>query len=505
MDITLEKILGQAYSDSELIIGIVGAVGIDIQKLIINDIVERLELFNYHTEVISVSRDIINVVKPIEHVDNQDEFERIRKYMDAGNQIRLESEDNSALALGITAYIFNKRRELIGENEPLQRYAFIIKSLKHPDEVSRLREIYSDGFYLIGINMSHNDKKRYLIDDKSINEEKADILIERDENEKIPHGQRTRDTFYLSDFFVNISKTREKTKKSIWRILDNIFGYPYLTPTFDEYAMFLAYSASLRSADLSRQVGAIIAYKKEILATGANDCPQFKGGLYWSDYYNSDNEITDKTDGRDYKRGYDSNKKTQEEIMKEIFSIFDIDNNNTQLYLEKKEKLQNSAISDLTEFGRAVHAEMEAILCCARNNISTRGATLYCTTFPCHNCAKHIIAAGIKRVVYIEPYPKSKAADFHSDAISIEPDSEENNNKVIFEPFIGLGPRRFFDLFSTNLGSGYPLKRKTNEGKIVDFDRRNAKMRIQMLPCSYIEKETLASKLFNDYRREKWA
>ncbi|MDN3612645.1 hypothetical protein QWZ16_23945 [Vibrio ostreicida] len=26
--------------------------------------------------------------------------------------------------------------------------------------------------------------------------------------------------------------------------------------------------------------------------------------------------------------------------------------------------------------------------------------------FPCHNCAKHIVASGIKRVVYVEPYPK---------------------------------------------------------------------------------------------------
>ena len=44
------------------------------------------------------------------------------------------------------------------------------------------------------------------------------------------------------------------------------------------------------------------------------------------------------------------------------------------------------------------HAEMEALLSCARSGVSTRGATLYSTTFPCHNCAKHIIAAGVARV-----------------------------------------------------------------------------------------------------------
>lgn len=33
---------------------------------------------------------------------------------------------------------------------------------------------------------------------------------------------------------------------------------------------------------------------------------------------------------------------------------------------------------------------------CAWNNDSARGATFYFTTFPCHNCAKQIIAAGVK-------------------------------------------------------------------------------------------------------------
>ena len=59
-----------------------------------------------------------------------------------------------------------------------------------------------------------------------------------------------------------------------------------------------------------------------------------------------------------------------------------------------------------------VHAEMEALLSCARSGVSPVGGTLYSTTFPCHNCAKHIVAAGLRRVVYVEPYPKSRAVEF---------------------------------------------------------------------------------------------
>ena len=137
---------------------------------------------------------------------------------------------------------------------------------------------------------------------------------------------------------------------------------------------------------------------------------------------------------------------------------------------------------------------MEALLCCSRNNISTKGAKLYCTTFPCHNCAKHIIAAGIMHVVYIEPYTKSKAFSFYKDAISQNPEDE----LVTFMPFMGVGPRKFFDLFSIYLSSGYPIKRKNADGNTVDWKPESSRARMQMLPHSYLEKETFATVKFSD-------
>ena len=95
---------------------------------------------------------------------------------------------------------------------------------------------------------------------------------------------------------------------------------------------------------------------------------------------------------------------------------------------------------------------MAAILSCARTGISLQNATLYCSTFPCHNCAKHIIGSGIKRVVYIEPYPKSKSMELYQDAIVLADSSADGGEqkRVRFEEFVGIGPRRFFDLFSMN-------------------------------------------------------
>jgi deoxycytidylate deaminase len=160
--------------------------------------------------------------------------------------------------------------------------------------------------------------------------------------------------------------------------------------------------------------------------------------------------------------------------------------------------LKDSRIGDLTEFGRVVHAEMEALLSCARNNCSCRGATLYGTTFPCHNCAKHIIAAGITRVVFVEPYPKSKAVEFHSDSLVLG--FSEQERAVRFEPFVGVGPRRFFDLFSMGLSSGYPVVRKEKRtGNVIEWKPENARLRLQLMPLSYLQLETLAGSLFDDF------
>jgi len=160
--------------------------------------------------------------------------------------------------------------------------------------------------------------------------------------------------------------------------------------------------------------------------------------------------------------------------------------------------LSDSPITDLIEFGRVVHAELEALLSCARRAVSTAGATIFCTTFPCHNCAKHIIAAGVQRVVYVEPYPKSKAFELHDDAVTADPAVTE---MVRFEPFVGVSPRRFFDLFSMNLSFGWRLRRKDTAGRPVAWEREAAKLRVQMLPMSYLALESIAAEEINAIRR----
>lgn len=59
---------------------------------------------------------------------------------------------------------------------------------------------------------------------------------------------------------------------------------------------------------------------------------------------------------------------------------------------------------------RTVHAEMNAITQCAKLGVSTEGATMYVTHFPCIYCTKHIIQAGIKEIRYMHDYKNDERA-----------------------------------------------------------------------------------------------
>src|SRR5439155_12870624 len=100
----------------------------------------------------------------------------------------------------------------------------------------------------------------------------------------------------------------------------------------------------------------------------------------------------------------------------------------------KSETIGKASVLDVIEYGREVHAEMAALTDAAKRGTSVRGCVLYCTTFPCHECARLIVSAGIARVVYIEPYPKSKVAELYEDSIGLADRRTELGNRVRFEP-----------------------------------------------------------------------
>jgi hypothetical protein len=105
---------------------------------------ERLKAFKYDVEEIRVSIDVIpQLVSVPENFTN--EYARIDALMTAGDDARKAAGDNSVLALGVAAKISSKRKQDETSSPPYRpRCAYIVNSLKHPDEVVRFREIYPD-------------------------------------------------------------------------------------------------------------------------------------------------------------------------------------------------------------------------------------------------------------------------------------------------------------------------------------------------------------------------
>ncbi|MCD4812729.1 cytidine deaminase [bacterium] len=454
--------------NSEIFLGLVAPVGVDLDY-ICTLLKDYLNKYGYKTHLIKLSQLIQNIPKFNPKISKSSEYTRINTSMTAGNEIRQQTKQADILA----RYSIIKIQEIRKVPQPKQNQVYIFKSLKHPEEIQLLRTVYGKGFFLMGFSSSQTERLKYLVHQKNMSNANARKLINRDEEEKNAYGQHTRDAFYISDVFFDVDK--KNWKEDVKKFFDLIFGYPYFTPTKDEFAMFLAFSASFRSGDLSRQVGAVITSGNgEIISTGCNDVPKKGGGLYWAN---------DQNDKRDYQLGYDSNKEEQNKIADKILTELNMPKTE-----EAKLKLKKTGLFDITEYGRAVHAEMEALLACARIGVSSCGGTLYSTTFPCHNCAKHIVASGIKRVVFIEPYPKSKALELHGDAISFDTKYKQKATKVVFQPFIGVGPRRFIDLFSLQMSNGISVVRKKTDRKI-SWCERDAIFRFPLLGFSYLEKE----------------
>lgn len=473
----------------EMVFGLIGPAGTDL-KGVFKTLKKALEDVGYR-----VPKHEIRLSKLIEEFLGQDfsnlsEDKRVDSLMTEGTRIRECAGHGGAVALLALLGIDRARRTEF-DNTP-ERNAYILHSLKHPEEVETLRNIYGKGFFAISVYSPRESRVDALAAritrSRHLNSvgarAEAEHLIERDEIEEGKSlGQDVKDAFPRADLFVDATD-KEQLERNINRFVELIFGHPFHTPTKDEHGMYHAKSAALRSSDLARQVGAAIASNEcDLISIGCNDVPKAGGGLYWAG---------DKPDGRDFRIGSDASNEQREQIIAEILNrlrvhglLSDATTEIKQmvealLVGDKRQVLKGTQVLGLIEFGRSVHAEMAAIIDASRRGVSVKGATLYTTTFPCHLCARHVIAAGIDRVVYIEPYPKSKAKDFYADSIAVDP-SKHTVGRVRFEPFVGIAPRLYMDIFEMQGPDG----RKDNAGRIVEWPKTEPAPRIRRFMNTY--------------------
>lgn len=383
----------------------------------------------------------------------------------AGNELR-KKFGGDYLAEKIVEQIFKFREKNGGFDGKISipgRRAYIIDSLKNTDELQLLKRIYGETLCIIGV-FAPDAIRKLRLNDNGIPLEQIDKIIDRDQGEIATFGQKTRKIFVHSDFFVCNDQRKEELRNRIDRNLSLIFDTDIHTPTRAESAMYKASAAAANSACMSRQVGASIVSKDgELIAVGWNDVPRFGGGLYTEDdrsYFDRNSgKITDR-DNRCFKWGgcVCHNETRRQSLINDVVKrvskagilkkgVKDLDIVNA---------LNGTGIDSLIEFSRSIHAEMEAILSVAREGKhSLLGSTLYTNTYPCHNCARHIVASGISSVVYIEPYLKSLATKLHYDSITEEPNDD---TKVVFRQYDGVAPHTYLRLFR-------PGAERKNNGK----------------------------------------
>lgn len=130
-----------------------------------------------------------------------------------------------------------------------------------------------------------------------------------------------------------------------------------IRPTWDEYFMGIAKQVAQRSTCPRASVGAVIVRERRILTTGYSGAPE---GL--------------------------------------------------------PHCLEVGCIIEDDHCQRSLHAEQNAIIQAALHGVSIAGGTIYITHQPCNTCAKMIINAGLKRVIYAGEYPDQLARNFLAEA-----------------------------------------------------------------------------------------
>ena len=151
-------------------------------------------------------------------------------------------------------------------------------------------------------------------------------------------------------------------------------------PSFDEYFIEIAKVVAKRSTCLRNKVGAVIVKDKRILTTGYNGAPSG---------------------------------------MPHCLDIGCL-----------REKLKVPS-GERQELCRGLHAEQNAIIQAAVHGVSIKGSTLYTTHCPCILCAKMIINAGIKKVVYLNDYADKRGIELLKEAGIEVVKFERNDNSAV--------------------------------------------------------------------------
>jgi|Deesub1362A_J573_1020465.scaffolds.fasta_scaffold00319_8 deoxycytidylate deaminase len=391
----------------------------------------------------------------------QDLGDNIRKH---GNPFQVDGDINSD-CVSLLAEQANKIIKFFRnrqDDESKRRDHFVIECFRNPYEVEYFRYRYYE-FYLFSIFAEEKERQ------KRGNFSKKRDSRDRGEGIKLHeiYKQNVSRCVYLSDIAINNDSSKEDFYKKLMRYYALILSPGCITPTTQETFMNQAYSLSLRSSCISRQVGAVIIGKNGyVIGAGWNDAGKGQVGCGYRqviDIKNLPNEILPTNPiTEDSFRRYLTRTKGKNELFcyKDEYSLYILRTKFKSFMRQRKEAFdklgtkeeQRKMIEDWLskdikikrlEYCRALHAEENALLQTSKiGGMGVKGGVIYTTSFPCELCAKKIYQAGIKEIIYTEPYPAS---------ISQEVFLKDGIRKIKLTQFEGVKSHSYFRLFKASM------------------------------------------------------
>lgn len=284
-----------------------------------------------------------------------------------------------------------------------------IDAIRNPYEGYYFKDKYSS-FYMVSINTEEQDRRERL-SKLDLDEQSSLDNVEFNVESKNPYDifshQDMRECLSISDIHLY---NPQVTDERFFALTEQLLKYVALmlcpglvTPTHVERCMQTAYTASLNSGCLSRQVGAAITGEDfSIKAVGWNEVPegQVPCNLRCVDDYckNKDSETYSAFELED--------ERFQKAMKKINDSVQDIDLDGVSFSYCFKDIYNQIEKQTNQVFTRALHAEENAFLQLSKNGgQGIKGGKLFTTASPCELCAKKAYQLGIKEIYYVDPYP----------------------------------------------------------------------------------------------------
>ena len=306
----------------------------------------------------------------------------------------------------------------------------VFDSIKREGEIKYLRDRYPR-FFLLAIQCSRDerwDRVRSVYESAKLFESDFEVHDARDQIEEFKAGQKV--SLCVDDADIVIDNTEHRSNMAarqafrirIDRYLGLISGSAAYKPRSQDIAMTIAYTEAEWSDCIKRHVGAVIVDEDgSLISSGFNQNPATMRPCYEEPgYCRKDSLVAERLEAL---------AGTHCPICGKIIEAINDPFRCTCGYSLKSHYFSDHGV----RWCPGVHAEERAIARVRGRDLSE--ATLYTTTFPCLNCAKLITDSGLKRIIYVEPYPERESVRFLAE------------NRIETVPFEGVKARSFHKLF----------------------------------------------------------